>query len=487
MSIQLKGTTNIAEVDDYKSLHNTLKDSKGNKITLAQREKVASTQEYSVIAGKNDDFATAIRTDRKGSLMTGNYTSEFFDQFEGTVLNLNKWNPVTSGFSQAQATLTGLNFTNTASTAAGSYSIITSQRLFQKIPRVPLQLKERLRHSAVTNSVIDFGFGTPITTSLIVPNGVSFRMVTSGSVYGVITYNGVEIAIDTIKAQTEQGSNVIGNPLTMSDASFTSNYYVYDIIIDDDNAVFTIQNTQTGEMVGMLSLPVPVLAAKMIGVTSVPCYYRVYNSAVTTASPIFIETEMQALSLDWNVSVDASQNAANLGLSSGRHPYTGVQLENHTNSTAPVSATLSNTGAGYTTLGGKFQFLAVAGSVTDYCLFGFQVPAGAKFICEGVRIETRNTGVPVATTPTTLEWAIGFNSSAVSLTTPNIIRKQVGVQSFAVGAAVESTATAIDVDFPTPEVVESSRFVHIILTIPVGTATASEIFRGQVLVKGRFM
>lgn len=77
-----------------------------------------------------------------------------------------------------------------------------------------------------------------------------------------------------------------------------------------------------------------------------------------------------------------SQAAGNLSMSAGRNPFTGAQLENHTNSTAPTSATLSNTAAGYTTLGGRFQFAAVAGAATDYALFGFQVPAGSKFLCE---------------------------------------------------------------------------------------------------------
>lgn len=44
-----------------------------------------------------------------------------------------------------------------------------------------------------------------------------------------------------------------------------------------------------------------------------------------------------------------------------------------------------------------------------------------------------------------------------------------------------------NIDDATPEIVESGRFVHVILTIPTGTATATEIFRGQVLIKGRFI
>ena len=182
-----------------------------------------------------------------------------------------------------------------------------------------------------------------------------------------------------------------------------------------------------------------------------------------------------------------SQAAASLGMSAGRNPYTGAQNENHTNSTAPVSATLSNTAAGYTTLGGKFQFIAPAGAVTDFALFGFAVPVGSRFICEGVRIESYNTGAAVATTATVLEWAVGFNSLAVSLATANIVRRQCGVQSYAIGAAIGASALPVDVTFETPEVVESGRLVHVILNVPIGTATASQIVRGQVLVKGRFI
>lgn len=162
-------------------------------------------------------------------------------------------------------------------------------------------------------------------------------------------------------------------------------------------------------------------------------------------------------------------------------------MANHTNSTAPASAALANITASYTTLGGKWQFVAVAGAVTDYPLFGFTVPAGSKFLCEGIIIESYNTVVAVATTATIMEWAMGFNSSAQSLATANIVRVEVGVQTFPVGAAVGFAANRIDVKFQTPEVVESGRFVHVILTMPVGTATATEIFRGIVMIKGRFI
>lgn len=464
-----------------------LKDLAGNGLSKMHRAFIPSTQEALMIAVKNDQMAVMQRGDRKGNQIIGNYIPELQENFEGATLHAQRWSQLAATFVPAMTTLAGFNFNSTNLTTVSAYAILQSQRLFSKIPRVPLQIKWRKRHSMVSGAIADFGFGVPATTTLIVPNGTMFRLTSSGVVQGVITYNSVEIAIGNIISTVASNGNTIGGNLNMSNAYYTSNYFVYDLIIDDDNAVFTIQDTQTGEMIGLLSLPVPVAYQKMWGATALPCFDRIFNNTAPASSPTYLLTEMQVLSTDWNLSPDMSQIAASLNLSAGRHPFTGVQNENHTNSAAPASATLSNTAAGYTTLGGKFQFAAVAGAETDYALFGFTVPAGSRFICEGVHIELFNTVVAVATTPTIFEWAMGFNSSAVSLATGNIIRRQIGCQNFQVGAGVGACATPLDVIFSTPEVVESGRFLHVILKMPVGTATATEIFRGQVLVRGRFI
>ena len=486
---RIEGNTsgNVAEVNAFNALQTTLEDSSGNSMGLTHREQVVSTQEALLMAGKNDDIAVMLRADRKGNLITGNYNPELLEAFEGATVNVQKWTQTSTTFVPVQSTLAGYTMNSTNLTTVSAVQILQSQRLFYKQIRVPLQFKMRFRHSMVSGAIADFGFGVPASTTLVVPNGAMFRLTSSGVIQGVITYNSVESAIGSVISTVNSNGNTIGAALNMSTAYYTSNYFVYDIIVDDDNAVFTLQDTQTGEIIGMLSLAVPVAYQKMWGATALPAYVRMFNNTAPASFPTAIITELMVLSTDIGLNPDAQQNAANLSLSAGRQPFTGAQNENHTNSTAPTSATLSNTAAGYTTLGGKWQFAAVAGAVTDYALFGFTVPAGSKFLCEGVRIEARNTVAAVATTATTLEWAMGFNSSAVSLATANIVRRQVGTQVFPIGAAIEATATPIDVDFKVAEVVESGRFVHVILTMPVGTATATEIFRGQVLIKGRFI
>lgn len=490
MSVTIKSgvTSDVQTVGvTSKSAYIENRDASGNAIAKTQREQVGTTQGALLMAGKNDDIAVMMRVDRKGNQMMGNYIPELVENFEGATVNVQKWTPTSTNFVAGQTTLGGYNFVTTAVTTISSVGILQSQRLFSRFPRVPMQFKTRLRHSMVSGAIADFGWGVPATTTLIVPNGTMFRLTNSGVIQGVMTLNSVEIAIATIKSTVASNGNTVGGDLNMSNAYYTANYFVYDIIIDDDNAVFTVQDTNTGEIIGRLNLPVPNNQVKMWGATALPVYHRIFNNTAPASAPTFIVTEMQIMSLDWRMTPDASQLAGSLSLSAGRNPFTGAQTENHTNSTAPVSGALANITATYTTLGGKWQFAAIGGAITDYPLFGFTVPAGSRFVCEGITISTRNTGAAVATTATTLEWAMGFNSTAQSLATANIVRRQIGSQSFAIGAAIEAVAPILDINFVTPEVVESGRFVHVILTMPVGTATASQVIRGQVLIKGRFI
>lgn len=459
----------------------------GSSLSRSQREYLPATQEGLMISGKSDQYGVMMRVDRKGNIITGNYLPELVENFEGATLHVQKWTASNTTFAPTQSTLAGYQLNPTALTTASAVAILSSQRVFYKFIRVPLQYKNRKRHSMVSGSVADFGWGIPAGTTLVVPNGVCFRMTASGVVQGVITYNGAEVAITNIVSQVASNGNTIGGALNMNAAYYTVGYFVYDLIVDDDNAIFTIQDTSTGEMIGALSLPIPNLVQKMWGATALPVYERLYNGAAPASAPVLIITDMQVLSTDVNNNMDASQIAGNLGLTVGRHPFTGAPTNNHTNNFVLGSATLSNTAAGYAFMDGKFQFATVAGVVTDYALFAFQIPVGSKFICEGVRIDCYNTGAAVATTPTILEWTMGFNGAALSLVTANIVRKQIGIQTFAIADAVGKQAVPIDINFTTPEPTESGRYITVILNMPVGTATASQIIRGTITVKGRFI
>ena len=229
---------------------------------------------------------------------------------------------------------------------------------------------------------------------------------------------------------------------------------------------------------------------------------RLYNSLATSSaqrmevSDVLLMTRDLSTNRLWPTS-QAGQLLHSIAAPTGA---TAGQTANFTNSTAPVSATLSNTAAGYTTLGGKFQFAAVVGAVTDYALFAYQVPAASvvggnkNLVIRGIRIDTYNTGAAVATTGTVLEWGVGVGATAVSLATADSAtagtratrRIPLGVQSFAVGAAIGAVANVIDVNLDAPLYVEAGTFVHIILQMPIATATASQIIRGTVFINGYF-
>lgn len=173
---------------------------------------------------------------------------------------------------------------------------------------------------------------------------------------------------------------------------------------------------------------------------------------------------------------------------------TFTQLTNHANSTAPVAATLSNTAAGYSKVGGLWSAAALAGADTDYALFAYQVPTTLRAFITGIYISpTIVTGAANATTATILQWSLGVNANAVSLATSDTAgvgaprRIPLGMQSCLASLAIGGQiGPEVKQDFATPIVIEPGRFIHVILTIPVCTATSSEVLRGVVMVNGYF-
>jgi hypothetical protein len=78
-----------------------------------------------------------------------------------------------------------------------------------------------------------------------------------------------------------------------------------------------------------------------------------------------------------------------------------------------------------------------------YALFGFQAPSPYAFVLDGIDIETWNTG-----------------------------------------AAARAKGERISQSFDTPLVTNPGRFLTVILRMPVGTATAGEVFQGMVNLRG---
>lgn len=441
---------------------------------------------YSVALGEIHDGVNGhslavrrpLRVSTDGRLRAGIDTVQWSDVFNHTVLNVSAYQCVTA---TATLALTGgfLVFNAGNSVASAAVARVQTYRPFPLLGSSSLEVGFRVRFAinAQTNNVAELGLGFAVTT--VTPtDGAYFKMTNAGNVVGVMNRNGVETTTPTLFTPV---ANVV--------------YYLR-LIVDQDRLEFFVD----GVLHEVISTPIsdPTISFAR----ALPLLMRFYNSSGTASaqrmevSDVLIMTRDLSTNRLWPTS-QAGQLLHSISAPTGA---TAGQTANFTNSVAPVSATLSNTAAGYTTLGGKFQFAAPAGAATDFALFGYQVPVASvvggnkNLVIRGIRIDAYNTGAAVATSATVLEWGIGVGSTAVSLATVDSAtagtrgprRMPLGVQSFAVGAGIGAIADALDINLDAPIYVEAGTFLHIILQVPIGTATASQIIKGTVFINGYF-
>ena len=439
---------------------------------LAQQDSGdVSAAPYGVIAmGVNDRRVTAMRTDRFGSMAQATHVPLFADSFEGTTISSVRWTWSSTTMTVSQTSVGGVTFNNSNVVTANTGHMMTSNRRFMKTMRQPLHAKFRARFDISNNSGTEVGFYEASSATATVTTGAYWQVTNTGVVQPVVTFNNADIT----------GTDVRG---LIDPAKF----YVWDVLMDDDEAVFFVQDTSTGLILSRQSIKLPLTAARLVSTTQVPFTARHYNSgtAPATAGHLII-TDVYVALLDGLYNMPASHMSAAMHRGFTENPFTSVQLAQWANSAEPTSATLSNTAAGYTTLGGKFQFAAVAGAATDYALFAY-TPLTATLVITGIDIETWNTGAAVATTPTLLTWGLAVNSSGASLASSVISRVGLGAQQLAVGAAVGAKAERISKSFQTPLVCGPGRYVDVILRMPVGTATASQVIAGMVNFEGYFL
>jgi len=463
MGIRLKGAVNEAEVNSDNEL-----------IVALNKDK--SKAGFSLLGAEiNPEGQGAGRLVRRamigaeGTLQTGNDFMLFSDNFYGAVLNGSKYKIVnttmTSVIASGRLVLNGGNSVATAvATQVQTYKTFT---LYLSSALV-FDIEAMITQDVMPQNTIEFGLGACV--GLVAPtDGVFFRLNSSGVLQGVLNNNGSELSI-----------NLNYTPLSLQINRYTIKAYADSVEFWINGILYGTQarGTSTGHPFASVALPIML---RMIN-----------NNALAIAQRFEVQSVNVSL-FGTNITRLWSSAMAGMGLSAVNQPDGAVSgiSANYVNSTAPVSATLSNTVAGYATLGGQFQFAAVAGAETDYALFGYQV-LGRNLLVRGVRIDTINLGVAVATTPTVLQWSLGVGSTAVSLATADSVTagtrarrvQPLGFQSYAIGSAIGFSAPTIDINLDAPVMIEAGTYLHIILKMPVGTATASQIIRGTVMING---
>lgn len=433
--------------------------------------------EGSIVSG---GIRRRLRASSEGRLTVGIDTPFWRDVFQYTTINASAYSVTTATMTITQAN--GLLNLNAGASVTTAQSVNwRTWRTFDIVPTSALVLEFSAIgiNQTALNAQCDVGLGYAVTTGTPT-DGVFFRWGLDGTLKGVVNNNGTE----TLTADlTKVADNARAE---------------YRIIINDENAEFWIN----GVLRATLSAVSTYTGHGIVQSSSLPLMARLFNSGTASAAKRLGISEVGVFMADVNSNRLWATQQTGMELSSIQSPpgAAAAQLANYANSAAPTSATLSNTAAGYTTLGGQFQFAAVAGAETDYALFAYQVPAGSvtqpgkNLVLRGIWIETFNTVVAVATTATVMQWALGVGSSAVSLATTDSLtaagkaprRVSLGTQSFPVGAAVGAEGKRIDVNLDAPLVVAPGSFVHVILKMPIATATATEIFRGIVGFNGYF-
>lgn len=478
MSIILKSGSsgNLANVD----ANNNLNVAVNGPVTTAGFTTLSAESDPGTVTGSRLVRQADISNDYR--VRVGYDSLLFNDVFSYGTVNNGVYNATatTATIAQANGLLT-LNSGN--SVASGAVARVQTFAAFPTFATFPtyFQALATTINGNIVNKVLELGLGYATGTTGPT-DGVFFRWDGAGTLRGVVVNNSVErqtAAFATIPADNVRNE--------------------YLIVFDNDRAEFWINQV----LQGSIDLDGTTAAGQgMLRSQSMPILMRMYNSAATASAAQLSAAYFSVSRGDLNNNRLWPSVQAIMGNHALQSPPGGAsaQLANYANSAAPVSATLSNTAAGYTTLGGQFQFVAVAGAETDYALFAYQVPTPSvnqparNLIIRGVSIDTINTGAAVATTAHVLQWAVATGSTAVSLATTDSLtagtraprRYALGFQTFPVGAAIGAQAVSIRENMDAPIIAEPGTFVHIILKMPVATATASQIIRGTVAINGYF-
>lgn len=463
MGLRIKGTLNEAEVNSNKEL----------MVSLAKDKANAG---FSLLGAEiNPEGQGAGRLVRRamigaeGTLQTGNDFMLFSDNFFGSILNTSKYKVVNTTMTALIASgRLALNAGNSVATSVATQVLTYKTFPLYLSSALVFDLEAMITQDVMPQNTIEFGLG--LCTGIVTPtDGVFFRLNSSGVLHGVLNNNGSELVI-----------NLNYTPLSLQINRYTIKAYADSVEFWINGILYGTQSrgTSTGHPFASVALPIML---RMIN-----------NNALAVAQRFEVQSVNISL-FGTNITRLWSSAMAGMGLSSINQPDGAVsgQSANYVNSTAPVSAVLANITAGYATLGGQFQFVAVAGAETDYALFGYQV-LGRNLLVRGLRIETFNMGAIVATSPTLLQWALGVGSTGVSLATADSStggtrlprRLPLGVQMLPVGSVIGQVAVPIDINLDAPVIVEAGTFLHVILKMPVGTATASQIIRGTVMING---
>ena len=453
----------------------TFYDTDGNPILYPTASQVEPSAQAGLLAmGLNNKTILPQRLDRLGSQASANILPLLNESFDGTILSTQRWSVSAATMAVSQATASGLNFNSGAIVTANTGYLIRSARPYLKCMRQPLCSRTRAKVTPIINAISEYGFGDVSSATGSNNTGAYWQVTAAGAVIPVVEFN---TAIQT-GTDIRAAINALG----------ITNFYDFDITIEDESVLFVCSDSSTGNIVSSQSIALASTGARLLSSTQISYFARLYitGTAAITAPALNI-SDLAVWSLDSAANVPLSHLMAGQGRGLDVNPLSGAQLAQWANSAEPASAVLSNTTPSYSgSLGGKFQFAPVAGATTDYNFFAYSVPAGTNLFITGIDIEAWNTGAASGGSgPLVLQWgiAVGMLNNAIASATSRV---GIGAQNLPGGSPIGYILGRISKSYQTPLFCPAGRYLAIILRIPIGTVVASEIIQGMINFEGYF-
>jgi len=388
-----------------------------------------------------------------------------------------------------------LQFGTVQGTASGHGAYMQSRQRFPVIGTAPLSVEITFglfTSTLVAGEGVAFGLGIPAAAGTQPTDGLWLQLTTSG-LFLILAYN------------TAQTSSAMLRPL--SHFNLAQMYKMVLVVGEREVEVW-----EDDVLLGEVSMPAS--QGQPFQEAALPAFMQKYCTGVVSNTNTFRVSDITMTLMDTPQGMDGATLQAYQGLmgygglpggTMGSQQFVGT-ITSGSSPITPTAAAGSNTTPAITTLGGLAAITAAAGAATDFAIMGWTNPVGGinqtprTYVLTGLIIQTYNFGAAVATTPTTVQYSIGYGSTGTSLatvetssfttaTTKAARRVVVGVTSAATSAAIGAVYSPdIIRDFSHgPIMVRPGEVLHVIGKIVVGTATASQVIEFLITPIGYFI
>jgi hypothetical protein len=471
MSVRIKGTTNLLEVDSNNNAYvNTPMTSiKGGFVSLGSEVDSGSVTgtRYTKELELTEDFR----------LRTGQDSLNFNQYFPGTALNTGIWSDTLSGMTHSVAggfsTLNaGLSVTSGQYDNQRTYAHFPCYKQFSTFAEMDVQFVQ----APVTNNRCEWGLLLAAGSSAPT-DGAFFRMDSTGLIYAVLNYNGTETQSSAISA------SLIG-------VNVTNTYLIY---ISSTSCEYWINNILVAK------IAVPVGQGSPVSSMNLPLCFRNINVAATSVAQVMKVGHVSVVLADQGTNKPWSHVVSGSGghLSQGQTGATIGSTAIATNAAIAAAVLPTNTtaAAASTGLGGFFNVTSTYAVTTDVIISSYQVPIGSstlpgqKLYITSVVIDsivtTAFTGGPMFNL-----FSLAYGHTSVSLATTEAAaakaprRVPLGFQQYVVTAPVGTVAPVIRADFSAaPICVNPAEFVAI-ATRNIGTVLTAGVITYSIQING---